>query len=774
MRLSFLPLFILLCLAQRIIAQEAAIIPGNLLVQLHEGGTPERLVEDLQVVEGKTTGLRVLRAVSAPMRIWALHHDGENMDQRKMLRLLQLHPSVRIAQNDHIVSDRNVPDDTQYTDQWHHANIDSEAAWAISTGGVTALGDTIVLCNVERSDPTIPDLLANAWYNHNEIPGNGQDDDGNGYVDDYRGWNIDGQNDDVYGGGHGTQVIGMMAAVGNNSYGVVGANWKAKVMVVRRNGIGESDVVEAYTYPWAMRKLYNETNGERGAFVVVTNASWGIDFGDPEDSPLWCAVYDSLGTAGILSCGATANQSINVDVQGDLPTACPSDFLISVTATNEQDVRTFSAFGATTIDVGAPGDQVVTTNLNGSFGSTSGTSFASPLTAGVVGLLYSAPCEALAQLVQDDPEQGALYVREALFIGTEPQSNLQGETVTGGRISSGNSLQWIMDNCGVCAHPFSLQHTPAGGDTVQLSWNAPGVSLFNVRYREVGTLQWTETQTTSANTTLGGLAACTTYEAQAESVCDGVPQGFGAIHTWTTLGCGQCLDFVYCQSKGDNSTEEWIAQVALNGAVNTSDSDSGYGDYTGAPIDLLLGSTYSVSVTPGLGPDASAIKCRVFIDFDQNGVLSGAGETVLTQNTDFANTVSSTFTVPANAPIGTTRMRVVLIGGQNINSPCQNGYNRGETEDYCVNILTTTTAAEAEAVPTHPMIFPVPTNEVLSVLGAHDMLWVTNSTGQTVLREVATPGTTILSVGQLPNGYYAVHWASPNGARNTARFVVLR
>jgi subtilisin family serine protease len=141
-----------------------------------------------------------------------------------------------------------------------------------------------------------------------------------------------------------------------------------------------------------MRRLYNETDGEKGAFVVATNASWGINGGEPADSPLWCAMYDSLGAQGVLNCGATANNNVDVDVVGDLPTACPSDFMISVTATNIDDMRTFSAYGATTIDVGAPGDNVYTTSISGGYGTTSGTSFASPLTAGVIGLLYSAPC----------------------------------------------------------------------------------------------------------------------------------------------------------------------------------------------------------------------------------------------------------------------------------------------------------------------------------------------------------------------------------------------
>ncbi len=113
-----------------------------------------------------------------------------------------------------------------------------------------------------------------------EICGNSIDDDGNGYVDDVRGWNTPNGDDDVYSGGHGTQCAGMVGATGNNSIGVVGANWHVKLMPVNYGGVGEAEVVEAYTYPLVMRRLYNASNGTEGAFVVATSASWGPVNGD--------------------------------------------------------------------------------------------------------------------------------------------------------------------------------------------------------------------------------------------------------------------------------------------------------------------------------------------------------------------------------------------------------------------------------------------------------------------------------------------------------------
>ncbi|MBL7962734.1 MAG: S8 family serine peptidase [Flavobacteriales bacterium] len=512
-------------------AQDHSYIPGDLLVMLRPGADVHEVVKDLDRLDGQPTALHLAEEVSAPMRTWLLRFDHTRFSQDMLLRVLWSHPGVMLAQNNHIVSERTVPNDPQFNQQWHHVNpndadIDSELAWDITTGGVTAAGDTIVVCIIENSDLPHPDLVDNAWFNWGEVPSNGIDDDGNGYVDDFQGWNPGGNNDNVYGGSHGTQVAGMIGAKGNNSLGVVGANWNVKMMVVTRQGISESAVIASYTYPLVMRKLYNQTAGGKGAFVVATNASWGIDNANPANYPLWCAVYDSLGAHGVLNCGATANNNVNVDVVGDMPTACASDFMVSVTATNNNDVRTFSGYGATTIDVGAPGENVRTTSIGGGYGSTSGTSFASPLTAGVIALLYSAPCGFLGQLAQDDPTAAALYIRGKLFDGVDQVGNLPGNTVTGGRINANNSLQLIMAECGGCIVPLSPSVSAVASDEALYSWNSTG-GPFNVRYRPVGSGTWTDVPGITGTSYLAtGLTPCVDYEFQVEALCDTTSSGF--------------------------------------------------------------------------------------------------------------------------------------------------------------------------------------------------------------------------------------------------------
>ncbi|MBI3134524.1 MAG: T9SS type A sorting domain-containing protein [Bacteroidetes bacterium] len=434
-----------------------AYVPGEILIKVDDPASLAEIETGMQLVNNQYTGLRVSKVVSAPVNIWLLVFDENAISHDQMISALYSNKHVLVAQNNHYVQERLTPNDPSFGSQWHHVDgsdndIDSDLAWDVTTGGTTQNGDEIVVCVIEGggADWAHPDLAANHWVNTAEIANNSIDDDGNGYVDDYDGWNSGNNTDNIATGSHGTQVTGMIGAVGDNANNVVGANWNVKIMQVDMSGtLSEANVIAAYTYPLTMRELYTSSGGTQGAFVVATNASWGIDNANPADYPLWCDFYNTLGQAGILNCGATANNNVNIDVVGDMPTACSSPYMISVTATNSSDVRTFSGYGQTTIDLGSPGASVVTTSAGGGSGSTSGTSFASPLTAGVIALLYSVPCQNLADLAMSDPQGAADQIRTALLDGVDPVSNLTTETVTGGRLNANNSVQLILTGCGI-------------------------------------------------------------------------------------------------------------------------------------------------------------------------------------------------------------------------------------------------------------------------------------------------------------------------------------
>ena len=385
-----------------------------------------------------------------------LFRSGGSLDDEKVLRLLSSDKRVEAAQFNHVVQKREtVPNDPSFAQQWHHVqsgdhDIDSDLAWDITTGGTTAAGDRIVVAVLEGggSNYNHVDLIDNHWTNDAEVPGNGIDDDGNGFVDDYNGWNSGSNNDAIGAGGHGTSVSGMIGAVGNNGNGGAGVNWDVEIMQVDMGGgLTESNVIAAYNYPYTMRDLYNASNGASGAFVVATNASWGIDGANPANYPVWCAYYDDLGAVGILNCGATANNNVNIDVVGDMPTGCGSDYMVGVTATNSSDVRTFSGYGATTIDLGAPGESVYLPSGSSGYGNTSGTSFASPCVAGAIAMVYSAPCADLASSAVVTPQAAADAVRGFILDGVDVVDNLIGETVTGGRLNVRNALDLAIGAC---------------------------------------------------------------------------------------------------------------------------------------------------------------------------------------------------------------------------------------------------------------------------------------------------------------------------------------
>lgn len=556
------------------------LIDGEVIVRLQEGWDPEAVIRELP----QNFETKVNRLLSKPTDIWLFDFNEENTSVFEVLDAIIKVEGVKTAQVNTAVELRQAPNDPSYGSQWQHQNIDSELAWDITTGGTNADNEDIVVCIIESADVMgHPDLQDNHWVNTNEIPGNGVDDDGNGYVDDYNGWNVGNNTDNIGAGGHGTAVAGMIGAKGDNGLGVSGANWDVKMMVVAGYGnpFTQANIVEAYTYPMEHRILYNQTNGADGAFVVSTNASWGVDGGDPADYPIWCDFYDDLGQVGILNCGATTNNNWDVDQTGDVPTACASSYMVSVTATDANDIIDFAGYGQTTINVAAPGSSIYSTSSNGNYSSTSGTSFASPLTAGVIGLMYSIPCPSFMNFVKSNPQAAADAVRDALYDGVDQSTHLMTRTTSGGRINAKTSIDLLMAQlCSSCQPPSNITVDNAGDNDITISYDGiADADDYTIYIQEQGTGNWTSTTTSNLTHVFNGLNSCRTYEIYIESNCGSDVSSASPITTVNTTGCGNCIELAYCEPTVTNPglAFDIHAPASQAGAVIDYEETNGWG-----------------------------------------------------------------------------------------------------------------------------------------------------------------------------------------------------
>jgi hypothetical protein len=260
--------------------------------------------------------------------------------------------------------------------------------------------------------------------------------------------------------------------------GISGVNWNTQIMPIAGSSTTEAVVIEAYGYALEMRAIYNETAGDSGAFVVATNTSFGINYGNPSEYPIWCSIFDSLGNYGIISCAATANIDINVDNEGDIPTSCGSDWLISVTNTTNSDKRNIgSAYGLKSIDLGAPGTDILSTSIGGTFDKKSGTSMSSPFVASSIALLFSSASSELINAYKKDPKNISLIFKDFILSGIDSVLDLQDLTVTGGRLNLHNSVQ-LVKSFPDSADPNPPQELIAYSDykspnSIELQWKNP-------------------------------------------------------------------------------------------------------------------------------------------------------------------------------------------------------------------------------------------------------------------------------------------------------------
>ena len=392
-------------------------------------------------------GAKKIELLSPDLNCYLLKFESE-LNKEQLTQKLNNFSTHSLSPNLDIEYRNLEPNDFFYNEQWSLDLIQAELAWDQSTGGKDLNGNEIVIAILDDGyDLLHEDLIENYWINPIELPNDGIDNDDNGYIDDFQGVNIQNGSGIHAGVKHGTQVAGIIAAKTDNLMGIAGLSFDSKILLV--SGVSNiAEVIKGMQYIHDLKKLYIETNGISGANVVVNNFSGGLKRLFPEDFPSWCEVYDLLGSVGVLSVGAVANENYDVEIEGDLPTLCSSDYLIMVTNTNISDDKVLdAAYGQSSVDLGAPGENIISASIGNDYESISGTSASAPHVAGAVGLLYALPCQTIAD---ENPSQAALHIKEAILNGTDSRSTLS-RTVSGGRLNIFNSMLALRNTCGTPA-----------------------------------------------------------------------------------------------------------------------------------------------------------------------------------------------------------------------------------------------------------------------------------------------------------------------------------
>ena len=325
-------------------------------------------------------------------------------------------------------------------------DIGAEEAWSLYDGGsrdvVVALVDTGI-------DYTHEDLAGRIWINQDEIPGNGIDDDGNGYIDDVYGWNFYSGTNDVYAGTedtHGTHGAGTIAANAGNGVGIAGIVQSDHVKVMAVKALGGSDG-SGTTASIIQAIQYAEANGAQ-----ICNLSLGSSQNDP-------ALYRIIAESSMLFVVAAGNDGTDLETSPSYPASYDLDNLISVANIRyDGELDPTSSYGAASVDLAAPGSYILSTTPGGTYSYMTGTSMAAPMVSAAAAMVYSAfPNATLAD------------VKDILLASVQKLDSLSDRTATGGMLDLGAAMAY--------AATASTGRTWAEPDLTAYADNPPVISL---------------------------------------------------------------------------------------------------------------------------------------------------------------------------------------------------------------------------------------------------------------------------------------------------------
>lgn len=327
------------------------------------------------------------------------------------------------------------------------ADIHASEAWTVTTGRRVEDGGPLVAIIDSGMDLVHPDLAANLWTNPGEVAADGQDNDGNGYVDDLHGYDFaNRKGDPTDDRGHGTHVAGTTAALGDNGQGVVGVAWRATLMPLKflggELGMGTiADAIEAIGYASRM--------GAR-----ITSNSWG-------SSSYSQALYDAMKASPAIHICAAGNDGADNDDRPVYPACLDLDNVVSVAATTSEDrLASFSNRGLAAVDLAAPGEKIFSTLPGGRYDFKSGTSMAAPHVTG-----------AAALIVSEFPDISNADLKARLLCSVDRVPDLDHRLASGGRLNVARAL--IHDDVPPSA-PSALRAVEVASDSITLAWLAAG------------------------------------------------------------------------------------------------------------------------------------------------------------------------------------------------------------------------------------------------------------------------------------------------------------
>jgi subtilisin family serine protease len=384
--------------------------------------------------------LDTLRGGSARRGETALVRLPPGLAMATAIQAVQSDPAVEYAEPNWIYQHAATSNDTYYTngslwgmygDATSPANQFGSQAGEAWAAGHTSCGDVWVGIIDEGYMYTHEDLAANAGQNPGEIPGNGIDDDGNGYVDDVYGWDFAGGNNSVFDGvgdDHGTHVAGTIGGVGGNAKGVAGVCWSVKMINAKflgSQGGTTANAIKSVDYMTDLKTRH-------GLNMVATNNSWG---GGGFSQGLQDAI-ERANQAGILFIAAAGNSGADNDATPSYPASYPNSNIIAVASiTSSGAMSSFSQFGKTSVDICAPGSGIWSTvpvasgrgkkaTIASGYASYNGTSMATPHVAGAAALYKSAR-----------PGATAADVKAGILGSSAATASCNGKVVSNGRLN---------------------------------------------------------------------------------------------------------------------------------------------------------------------------------------------------------------------------------------------------------------------------------------------------------------------------------------------------